>query len=179
MLRWLTAKRRYAHSLKLGVLLAIGCGSGVLAATKIGLPYAVVKSNPSEARHSERDVEVAAGPVVALEEGNVEIAPDAYSSHYRSGIDVYRELNEGSFDDEPMLVVYAKADPALALPEVVVIPASRDINYTHITAAERIIDPIARGEDLIFLRLGGLADQPETPPSKPKQRRFFSQESNL
>ncbi len=128
---------------------------------------------PSAASEQHRDVD-------SVEHAWVEVAPDAFSSRYRSGIDVYKNMAEHSFDDEPMVVTYAKADPAMALPEVVVISASIDSEYTHITAAEAIIDPLARGEDKIYLQItapsAALSDAPgAAAPGKPKQRRFFTE----
>ncbi|MEH6823201.1 MAG: hypothetical protein V7629_04720 [Motiliproteus sp.] len=129
-----------------------------MAAGTISLPYTVVKSDQAESQQW------------------VVVAPDGFSSGYRSGIDVYKNMAEHSFDDEPMVVIYAKADPAMALPEVVVISASIDSEYTHITAAEVIIDPIAWGEEAIYLQISEQSDAPGAgAPSTLKQRRFFTE----
>lgn len=131
-----------------------------------------------EHRFDEDFVEIAAEPSTKLV--MKEVAPDSYGSSYRSGIDVYKAMAEHSFDDEPMWVVYAKADPAMTLPEVVVIPVSMDRLYTHITAAAEIIDPIARGEDKVYLRINELPENPASSDQrKPRPRRFFSESSNL
>lgn len=181
------------------LLVALGFGllsssSGALLAEEtLGLPYTVVKANPAEDKWHQQDVEIAAEMVKTAEEDFVEIAadpiielvmtevaPDSYGSSYRSGIDVYKAMAEHSFDDEPMWVVYAKADPAMTLPEVVVIPVSMDRLYTHITAAAEIIDPIARGEDKVYLRINELPENPASSDQrKPRPRRFFSESSNL
>lgn len=177
-------------SIKLSLLVLLVCGSGVLlAASTIGLPYTLVMPDRIEDRHWDQDVEISAETVTALEEGDVEIAaepvlepvmlevaPDSFNRRYRSGIDVYKNMTEHGFDDEPMAVIYAKADPAMALPEVVVVPASKDSNYSHITAAEAIADQIARGEDKIYLSIDALPVESGAAASgKPEQRRFFTE----
>ncbi|MFT5720327.1 MAG: hypothetical protein ACI9W6_000617 [Motiliproteus sp.] len=198
----LTAKDRLRRrALSLTAVLLLGCRSGVLlAAGEIGLPYAVVPAGPDDAWQRAPDVEIAAGPVTAKESapetakeaGFVEIAagpvavlslvevpPDPYSRGYRSGIDVYRSLSEDGFDNEPMPVVYARADPARALPDVVVTPASSDRRYSHITAAQRHSDPVALGEDRIHLTINTLpVENRSSLPLKPSKKRFFSQKQN-
>lgn len=201
MRRLLTARIRHGA---LAAVLLLGCYSGLLlAASGIGLPYTVVAAGADEDRqwgrsHSDavvgqeqgyvvivadpvvgpaHNVDIAAGPLLLL--SPVEVAPDSFSAGYRSGIDVYRSIAEGGLDNEPMRVVYAQADPAMALPEVVVTPASIDQSYDHITAAQPLIDPVIRGEDRIYLTINTLPAEERSPlPLKPQQRRFFSQKQD-
>ncbi|MEH6471913.1 MAG: hypothetical protein V7752_11735 [Halopseudomonas sp.] len=186
-------------SLRLAVLSGVAwlaLPSVLLAESLVGLPYLIVPAGISDNLQSESYIndyfEIKAEPINDLEAGFIEIAadpvmepemievpPDRYSRGYRSGIDVYRYMAEHSFDDEPMLVVYAKADPAMALPEVVVIAASIDPNFTHVTAAEAIIDPIVQGEDRVYLHISTPPEPPAgvaRPPSpvEPMKRRFFT-----
>ena len=109
----------------------------------------------------------------------VEIAPDGYSASYRNGADVYKEMSEHGFDDEPMVVVLPESDPAMALPEVVVTASEVTPVYTHITMGNRVIEPVPAGEDQIFIEI----NTPPLPPGveaaaptpDPRKRRFFSQ----
>ncbi|MFT6915636.1 MAG: hypothetical protein ACJAWL_001946 [Motiliproteus sp.] len=186
-----TSKDRVRNRvLWLAVALLLGCRSSVLlAAGEIGLHYAVVPAGPDAVEGLARDVEISPGPVKAQEQGFVEIvagpvavlsmvevAPDPFSAGYRSGIDVYRSLSEDGFDNEPMQVVYARADPARALPDVVVTQSSSALSYHHVTAAQQQVEPVALGEDRIHLTIDTLpVEDPSPLPPNPQKRRFFSQ----
>jgi hypothetical protein len=109
----------------------------------------------------------------------VEVVPDLFSASYRHGKEVYKEMAEHSFDNEPMLVIVPESDPMMAPPAVVVVPASVDLDAIHIVAAQRVIDPVALGEDKIFLDLSAPPATLDLTGSKaavqqPKERRFFS-----
>ena len=160
-------------------LVAVLCAAPLVSAAElVGLPYTTVGVGQPRTQIGIDYIETQAEPMPEPE--MVEIAPDPYSREYRSGVDVYKAMGERSFDDEPMLVVYPAVDPAMAPPEIVVTPASIEVAYTHITPAQQIIDPIAQGEDAIFLLISSPPEppsgaQPLEKPSRKKQRRFFSQ----
>jgi hypothetical protein len=155
-------------------LLLSGCGLAQAADT-FGLPYTTVGYDQSRTQLGIEYIETVADAV--NEPVLVEIAPDRYSRTYRSGIDVYKMMSDEGFDDEPMVVIAPEVDLSLQ-PRIVVIAAYSPPVYTHVTAAQAIIDPVARGEDAIYLLISSPPEPPEgrRPKAvvKPKERRFFS-----
>ncbi|WP_133297376.1 hypothetical protein [Motiliproteus coralliicola] len=131
-----------------------------LPPTEIGLNYLEIKADPYP------------------EPPMVEVVPDRFSMTYRNGREVYKEMAEHSFDDEPMVEVAPMADPALALPEVVVVASHSEPLYTHITVGERVVDAVPTGEDKIFLQISAVEVSPETARREAlrrfQSRRFFS-----
>jgi hypothetical protein len=150
--------------------------SGVQAVEPVPA-YVTVAPHPSGTELGLAYVQVRGERLV--EPPMVEVAPDPFSYDYRHGDRVYKEMAEHSFDSEPMQVVFPETDPALAPPPVVVVPASVDQPWVHIVAAQQVVDPIARGEDKIFLELSEPpapinAVEPPGQLQKSKERRFFS-----
>ncbi|WP_421861933.1 hypothetical protein [Motiliproteus sp.] len=131
-----------------------------LPPTEIGLNYLEIKADPYP------------------EPPMVEVVPDNFSMTYRNGREVYKEMAEHSFDDEPMVEIAPAADPALALPEVVVVASHSEPVYTHVTVGERVVDAIPTGEDKIFLQISAVEVSPEAARRDAlrrfQSRRFFS-----
>ena len=171
-----TQAASYPRRSGLWLALLLLCTSWLVqAAELIGLPYTTVAYGLPHTQLGIEYIETAADPVI--EQKMVEIAPDGYSRSYRSGFDVYKMMTEESFDDEPMVVIVPAADPSLQT-DIVVIAAYTPEVYTDVTPAEKIIDPIARGEDEIYLQISMPPEPPEgyqpKPVVTPKERRFFS-----
>ncbi len=167
---------RPSHPAKrwLTLLLVSGCSLSH-AADQIGLPYTTVAYGLPLTQLGIEYIETAADPVI--EPLMVEIVPDSYSRSYRNATDVYKDMTENSFDNEPMVVIAPETDHSLET-DIVVIAAYTAPEVIHVTPSQKIVDPIARGEDAIYLQIS----LPPEPPGgfepkaviKPKERRFFS-----
>ena len=163
----------------LGLVLLLSLGgvaSSAQADDLIGLPYTTVAPGLPGTQLGIDYIRTEADADALAEPPMVEIAADGYSSRYRNGIDVYKEMTDEGFDSEPMVVVIPEADASLVT-DIVVIAASSESVYTHVTSEKAVIDPVARGEDEIYLQISAPPDPLEgerVKVVKPKERRFFS-----
>lgn len=170
---------RAKSSSGLGLALLL-CLSGVVGSVQanelIGLPYTTVAPGVPGTQLGIDYVRTEADADALAEPPMVEVPADGYSSSYRNGIDVYKEMADEGFDDEPMVVVFPEADASLVT-DIVVIAASSESVYTHVTSAQAVVDPVAWGEDEIYLQISAPPDPLEgegVKVVKPKERRFFS-----
>ncbi|MEH6652414.1 MAG: hypothetical protein V7707_20555 [Motiliproteus sp.] len=161
----------------LASLLALSTVTGsVLAEEVIGLPYTTVAPGLPGTQLGIGYIQTEADADSLAEPQMIEIPADGYSTSYRNGIDVYKEITDQGFDNEPMVVIYPEADPSLVT-DIVVIAASSESVYTHVTPAQSVVDPVAQGEDDIYLQISAPPDPLEgerVKVIKPKERRFFS-----
>ncbi|WP_210396199.1 hypothetical protein [Motiliproteus sediminis] len=133
------------------------------------LPYLEVPPQPVEELRYHQIPHSAELGKPLKEEDFPEIPVDRISDLQEDAETVYRNMETGQFDREPMVEIAPRNYPDMQLPEPTVIPAEQpSAPPVNTIPAQRIVERQSVGEDRIFQELNArAAEEAELPPPPP------------